>query len=452
MNKIIILGHPTADLAHVERLLNQSGMQACLPSRREGLLAHEITETLCEAHQCGDVERPETEDSFEPIAAGTVWHGLALDLMLGNLGRALWGWSDSRVIYWLNYWASLDPHATFLMVYSHPMRALQAAARKTPQKFDLEANAKPFLNNWQAYNSAMLRFYSKHPERCLLVNAGRAREQLNEYLEDLNGKLHGDPPAAFLVYPTLADNGVDTPDSDVQDPLSFIPSQGRGDHEPLKRWFQQESPLEQYLLTQYLTEHPQATQLYHELESACTVYQSPKMRPNLHPGQAWLDLMQQRHAFAEFAQQLIEELRQRNEQVGKIEHAEIDLLLAHLNQVQEELERCYLRNQELEQTYNVKRIKKTEAPKSLAALKERVHLIEQSRSWRITSPIRAVTRVILRKQKAPKPLSEFVSEGEQIQFYERRLNQLENSAYWRLMRPYRAIGRLVRRTPKDTKA
>ena len=63
----------------------QSGMQPARPSKRDGLLPQHITDTLCQAHDCAPVTQAISEDELAPQVAGAVWHGLALDLLLGNL-------------------------------------------------------------------------------------------------------------------------------------------------------------------------------------------------------------------------------------------------------------------------------------------------------------------------------------------------------------------------------
>ncbi len=120
MNKIILLGHASSGLYEVEALLLSSGMQSARPSKRDNLRPADVVQTLCQAHQCADVNEATTEDDFTPVKAGAIWSGLAMDLMLGNLQQTLWGWADTRNIYWLDYWAELDPDATFVMVYDHP--------------------------------------------------------------------------------------------------------------------------------------------------------------------------------------------------------------------------------------------------------------------------------------------------------------------------------------------
>ena len=344
----------------------QSGMQPARPSKRDGLLPQHITDTLCQAHDCAPVTQAISEDELAPQVAGAVWHGLALDLLLGNLQQPLWGWADARSIYWLDYWASLDPHLTFVMVYDHPASTLQACGvdllsgqHGTPPDMAVSR----LLENWQAYNGAMLQFYSRQTERCLLVNARRAREQLAEYLQELGTQLHH---RAHLV--------LGQPLSPAEPQYSFMGShilslaitQGGGPQHLLTDWFGTDNVFEQQLLEQLLQHHPMALQIFQELEAAATVRGAqPTSAPAMHPGQAWIQLIDQRQAMVSLTLSLYEQLieqqqrtlstqnqlalgnsrtqaiqTQLQEAQTRLECAEeeAELLLAQLHQVQEGLE------------------------------------------------------------------------------------------------------------------
>jgi hypothetical protein len=406
MNKIILLGHPSAGLQQVESLLLASGMQPALPSKRDGLLPAAVVDTLCQAHQCPAIDDAMTEDEFSPVQAGAIWQGLALDLVLGNLQQSLWGWADPRNIFWLDYWATLDPHATFVMVYDQPSSALQAAAwKQVGQSVDMEVPR--LLENWQAYNGAMLRFYSRHPDRCLLVNTRYASEQLLNYLEQLGMKLHGVVPhlLAYDAETTPAET-FESAVPGAYDPktLSLAISQGQGNSGMLKQWFSVKNPLEQHLLQQIIQDYPAADQIYQELEAAATVQYLRSESVMVNPADAWITLIEQRQAMMSLTLNLYEQLldnqqlqvslnkqltkeNQQNQDAQKrLEEAlshvqnlekekieklqelqqirqsqkteltepkikeleeENDLILTQLHQVQEELERYYLENQEL---------------------------------------------------------------------------------------------------------
>ena len=124
---------------------------------------------------------------------------------------------------------------------------------------------------------------------------------------------------------------------------------------------------------------------------------------------------------------------------------ENDLLLLQLHQVQEELERYYLRNLELEKKTSGQPTK--EDPPSIKQLERRVHLIEHSTSWRITAPLRFFTRFLFRKGGPPTPPDASAPEDKRIRYLERRIQQLESSTSWKLTAPLRAFGLAFKRRP-----
>ena len=396
MNKIILLGHPTSGLHQVESLLLASGMQAALPSKRDGLLPGEVVDILCQAHQCTAIEDAMTEEEFSPVPTGPMWQGLALDLVMGNLQQALWGWADARNIFWLDYWATLDPHATFVMVYDHPSNALQAAAGQLVGR-DIDMEIPRLLENWQAYNGAMLRFCSRHSKRCLLINARQAHKQLLNYVEQLGEKLHGATPNLLTHNPESAPAEallLALPAEFDKQALHLAITQGQGDPDTLKRWLSGDDPLEQHLLQKVLEDYPAAEQIYQELEAAATVQHSQPAGTSVNPGDAWIALVERRQTMAALTLNLYEQYLEqkklhfelknqlliedektksvrlqledalktvqdlKKEKSIKIENSsdslkikdleeENDLILHQLHQVQEELERYYLENQDL---------------------------------------------------------------------------------------------------------
>jgi hypothetical protein len=381
MNKLILLGHPSSGIKHVESLLLSSGMQTALPSKRDGLMPADMVQTLCQAHQCADIEEASTEDELATVQAGPIWNGLALDLILDNLSQPIWGWADSRNIYWLDYWASLDPHATFVMVYDHPRSALQAKFTEIKdQQINLESNR--LLENWQAYNGAMLRFYSRHSSRCLLINAKCAREQLKIYLTQLGTQLHGKPPKLDSDdFPLIEAN--DQVNSKLATNLALAISEVPvTSADAITAWFNGYTDLDQHLLDEFLQDFPAALQVFEELEAASTVPRLHKLLVKVQPGEAWLDLIKQRQATADLVinlygkfQNNLSELQAVHEKIKNLEieldeskkiitktqnqspalagpkekelEEENELLLFQLHQVQEELERYYLENQSL---------------------------------------------------------------------------------------------------------
>ena len=151
-----------SEAAH--RILVASGLADALPSRREGLTAAGLHERMLKAHGVG------RGDSGPPaqLRPGKVWEDLAVDLFLGNLTRASWGWADPAVVWFLEFWRDFDPQVRFLFVYASPQavaaRALLAGGVSPNQIGEVMAS-------WAAHQLEVLRFYHRNRDRCLLVNA-----------------------------------------------------------------------------------------------------------------------------------------------------------------------------------------------------------------------------------------------------------------------------------------
>jgi hypothetical protein len=405
MNKIAIVGHPASGYGEVLALLQQSGMTTARPSRRDGLLPQDINATLMTAHKAPAVSDVLDEDEFTPIETGPVWHGMALDLMLGNMDEPLWGWADPQAIYALDYWKELDPQLTFVLVYDEPHRVLMDGARMQsgpPSPQDLHR----LLDNWTAYNGALLRFHLRHPARSVLVHSQQARRAAGTYLQQLQPLLgaplsfpdpQGEsdvdaaalPPPGAPLLPAVLRQAVAAADADPQQAAALLAA----------------SAAERYVLDGVLANHRRALQLHAELQSAANLPLDRQSNAAGSAAGAWETLVTQRNFVTNLLAQMYakyqgasEELseararlddaratqarekqrlsgqlqqlqqalgaekakatQQREErQKASVEYdkklrefgAENELLLTQLHQVQEELERIYLRKQELEQ-------------------------------------------------------------------------------------------------------
>ncbi|UBQ40029.1 hypothetical protein [Comamonas thiooxydans] len=120
MNKIIVVGHPQSGFESVEELLLDCGMAEAKPSRREGFVPAQISETLVKVHGAVPVQHVSDADQLNQIEVAPVWQGLALDLMLANVEQPLWGWADAQAVYLLDYWKSQDPQTVFVLVFDEP--------------------------------------------------------------------------------------------------------------------------------------------------------------------------------------------------------------------------------------------------------------------------------------------------------------------------------------------
>lgn len=375
MNRILIVGHPQSGYEEVEQLLHDCGMGYAQPSRREGFLPAQISETLSKVHKVAPLQHP-GQSQIEQISAGPVWNGMALDLMLGNIDQPLWGWADPNAIHWLNYWRDLDPALHFILVFDRPHSVLTRDVMAGDAPLDSHALAER-TRHWLTYNSALLQFFHRNPQRCLLVHSEQVRASANTYLGQLRARIDA-PWTELLEHPASGATEFASPSSG-----SAMAVVSRGDAPDNS---DTDQPLATFVAEALMHEQPQCLQLYEELQASANLPLASNDATRRAPPlalDAWSALVQQRRHMKDQQQLLsrIEATRQRAEQLAlerqnlldeqhrlhtadahahreaiaeltrsreqveqsqaEMQH-ENELLLAQLHQVQEELERNYL--------------------------------------------------------------------------------------------------------------
>lgn len=369
INKIVIVGHPLSGFQEVETLLNISGMNPPEPSRRDGFLPAEISATLSKAHRTPIFNALHPSAEIKQIDVGPIWNGMALDLLLGNIDQEFWGWADPQAVYLLDYWKALDPQLAFVLVYDTPEQLIaQAFDEQTPLSPEALRQA---TQNWSAYNAALLHFYHRNPERCLLVHAQQVRASSSAYLQQVRTRIGA---------PVQADRSHANTDNAIE----LLP-----DHAAAS----QQDALKAYIAHALTQQQPDTLQLYEELQSVANLPLAERIDTPYTPLDAWISMaaLQARHteqvtqtqALAGESKQQKEKIKAlqeteklANERAKNIEQLnqdkaklaaqlkevaakppaasfeltqENDLLLLQLHQVQEELERYYLENQRLKQ-------------------------------------------------------------------------------------------------------
>ncbi|MCF8002743.1 MAG: hypothetical protein K9L32_00800 [Chromatiaceae bacterium] len=115
-------------------------------------------------HQMKDVEN--TAGDLYP---SKLWQLVATDLLLANIDRSLWGWSNADSLWLLDFWLELEPELCVILTTISPQRCL-AETLGDPQ-------AQPpqqVLADWHRVHQQILRQHLRHPQRTLLVDAERA--------------------------------------------------------------------------------------------------------------------------------------------------------------------------------------------------------------------------------------------------------------------------------------
>jgi hypothetical protein len=166
------------------------------------------------------------------------------------------------------------------------------------------------------------------------------------------------------------------------------------------------------------------------------------------PPQLDLQLIQQSLRTTRQAHEALEAELTTTQAQLKDHQEENELLLLQLHQVQEELERYYLRNLELEQKTKSKQ--PGEEEQSIRSLERRIHLIEHSTSWRLTTPLRLLTRILFRKGDPKPPPDVSAPEEKRIRYLQRRIEQLETSTSWKATAPLRTVGLMFKAESRNS--
>lgn len=274
MNRIAIVGHPSSGYMDVEALLKKHGMAEAAPSRREGMSVHDIEASLFKAHNAINVEQAQTESELSQLMPSSVWQGLALDLLLGNIEqKGVWGWASPNTLPLLDMWHEVDEQTAFLLVYQHPSVALQNA-------LDHQDDISPavVLNNWAAYHGVLLDFYLRHPGRSFLVNTQQLLSQPQEILKALLG-LSDNP----------IENAVAAPNArQFAATLTSLNGLEQEEYACLEA-----EPLARFLSELVIEQHP-ALSIFEELQASAT--QPGEMNDMLAGADAWQHFRQHRAA------------------------------------------------------------------------------------------------------------------------------------------------------------
>jgi hypothetical protein len=319
MHKLIIVGHPQSGYEEVEHLLKGYGMGDALPTPREGLLPIQIAETICNAHTVAPISDVESDEQIQQIGNSPIWRDLARDLVLGNLDQRFWGWSDPNSLYLLDYWNDLDASFKFVFTYQHPASVVLNHADRLVDDRSLRKR----INNWCAFNNAVLQFYRRNRDSCLLAHANQVSQSVDAYLEQLSTLLGEPTSESRTPLPPIRSTESDYVAPDQQIELSSAEaSSGR--------------VLEQFLAEKLIEEYPHAQQIYERLEAVADLpfFKKSGFR---HSGlDAWIALTAEKLRLTQLEEQLRDATDRATAREGV--QQENELLLAQLQDVQDELE------------------------------------------------------------------------------------------------------------------
>jgi hypothetical protein len=330
VNKILVVGHPQSGYESVAGLLDEGGMSAASPSKREKMQPADISKTLLKSHKNGLLEPKLSGSEIEQLTISPVWNGMALDLMLGNINQPFWYWADALALPVLNYWKALDSQLAFVLVYDSPKECIAQAMRQagplSPEALELK------LLEWFEYNRALLKFYHGNSERSLLVHTRQVNADAGEYLKYVRRR---------TGIPLLAE-GDSAGTLDLNDD-TMAP----------------EDALQHYIIEEFLQLHPGLLQFYEELQSVADLSLGVPEFPKVSAREAWTAAVKtvdehQRALQASLEKESTLQAEKQNLEEGLIRahrereaHAkESEQLLSQLHDVQEQLEQLHIQSEQ----------------------------------------------------------------------------------------------------------
>lgn len=179
--------------------MSHCGIRPAKPSLESGLLPAGIHQHLRKVYEIPELSSVTSEYGFRTPPLGQIAREMASDLTLGNRGNEPWGWTDPEALFFLDDWRALNPDSVFVLVYDSPITALINMGND-----DSDPNMQLRLDNWAAYNGAMLRYYFRNMDRCILVHSKRIesdadsspdeiKRRIRESIEAKGGKPLSDP-------------------------------------------------------------------------------------------------------------------------------------------------------------------------------------------------------------------------------------------------------------------
>lgn len=180
MKILVATASPWSGLADTAMLLAQAGLKPALPAPVGADVFQSAADWHTQLLQTLDLH-PEGLNATGPLPVGKLWEDMAVGLLRANLGPADWFMADTRATWALDFWASIDPQARFLLLYLPAEAALytarqQALATQPKGTQAAEAwDATAAALAWLRHNRQLLRAAQTHAARTLLVNAQQAQ-------------------------------------------------------------------------------------------------------------------------------------------------------------------------------------------------------------------------------------------------------------------------------------
>lgn len=321
MSKIIVVGHRSIDLNPLNKLLQKVGVEQASYKDKSPI---EIDAIIKKVLKGSNNQAP------------TIWNGLALNLLLENIDKPLWGWSNSDALYVLDYWKSISPDFKFILSYDDPVNALM--------RLSIEDDIEQNLDDWLKYHQKLLKHYSNDQGRSLLLNQTEFNKNSNYILPLLKSNILELDLQMGMSYEGEQKETL------LLDKRNFPEITIRDD-------FKDEELLQRYILSDVITQYPEVIELYQKLQAVADLPLENSNNSGFSPIEAWRlfgEIQKTQFSKKEELFQKITTLEEEGRSKEQELRNENHLLLEQLHLTQEEMEKFYLKTNVLEQKIDEK--------------------------------------------------------------------------------------------------
>ena len=326
MKVVLTIGHQFSGFKLVHQALLDVGLKSAKLFRDEEFSSEDLQNKIVKANQ-------EYLGIYEQLNPSKLWQGLSSDLFVANLEQDIWGWADFNTIYLLNYWRDFDPRTRFILVYASPVFSLSRLLKTEDNAVELISR---FCEDWFNVNEALLNFYNRNQDRCILVNVEALTVSIADakLLNIAQSRLDVSLNGSIQLYDVENDNLLD-----------IFSTQLSQEYPHLDALYQElEAVAEIFLGTPRIVDK--------SLTAACTHYKKIKDELLDQSNKIQELVLEQERLLADQAQE-VTNLQTQNQRVTveaadkiKEKDAEIEVLLLQLHQVQEELETVFFKSEE----------------------------------------------------------------------------------------------------------
>lgn len=172
MTVIIQAGHSSSYSSVLMENLHKHGLEKADKSYTHKLTHIEIVENLTKI-----------QGKFSNMKGNSISDNIVTDFLLGNIDKKNWGWEAEKNLLLLDYWQTIEPDTSFLLVFDHP-RYIFEKVEQSDLTLEYIAN---LVDEWLNYHQEMLYIHKKYKNKSFLIQGQFAIENMDYLIKELKG-------------------------------------------------------------------------------------------------------------------------------------------------------------------------------------------------------------------------------------------------------------------------